>query len=136
VPTQIIELDALVPDAIEFRYQDNSYVLPGDISVETTFHLQKLLTALAQAEANPKAVDEQEKLTLEVEQVLLGLFRQHDPKLEALPFGVVGFRYVLAHILTVLGFGRDEPADDPPRATPRDRLPPRNSRRSNTSRSS
>lgn len=135
MPTQIVELDDLVPDAIDFRYQGKSYVLPGDITVETTFRLQKMLTALGEAEADPKKADEQEKLTLEVEQQLLELFRQKDPELESLPFGVVGFSYVLSHLLAKLGFGSD--GVDPRKAEPTKRKPQdrKKSQRSSTSRS-
>lgn len=134
MPTQIVELDDLVPDAIEFRYQGNSYVLPGDISVETTFKMQKLLNALADAEADPKKALQQEKLTLEVEQMLLDLFRQDNPELESLPFGVVGFQHVLSFLLAKLGFGREaEPRNPPKMTTPKTKKPKKNSRRSNTS---
>lgn len=135
MPTQIVELDDLVPDAIDFRYQGKSYILPGDITVETTFQLQKLLTALAEAEADPKKTAQQEKLTLEVEQVLLGLFRQADPELASLPFGVIGFQHVLTFLLTKLGFGgQAEPVDPPNRAARRSAKS--KSRRSSTSGSS
>jgi hypothetical protein len=136
VPTQIIELDPLVPDAIEFRYQGKSYTLPGEVSVETTFRLQKLLVALRKAEVEAGAekngaVDQQEKLTLEVEDLLLGLFKQTDPDLERLPFGAIGFQHVLAHLLIKLGFAEVE-VEDPTKTEP----PPKKSRRSSTSRSS
>ncbi len=144
MPTQIVELDALVPDDIEFRYQGGKYVLPGDISVETTFHIQKLLLALNAAEqasmgtedaqAQAKAVADQERLTLEIEELLLSLFRKHEPKLESLPFGVVGFQHVLSVVLVKLGFGDvavGDDADPPPKRAAR-----KTSARSNSSRSS
>lgn len=139
--TEIIELDPLVPDEIEFRYQGKSYVLPGDVSVETTFQLQRLLVQLAAAEEDALnnsngALDRQEKLTLQVEGVLLELFKQKDPDLESLPFGTYGFRVVLATVLTKLGFGEAEAPPDPPKgATIKKKPPAKKSRRSNTSRS-
>jgi hypothetical protein len=129
MPTQIIELDPLVPDDIEFRYRGQKYVLPGDLTVETTFHIQKLILALNAAEQRVtdaagkgekvqlQAAAEQERLTLEVEKLLLGLFRQRDPDLEELPFGVVGFQHVLSMVLVKLGFGAaisEDDADPPP----------------------
>jgi hypothetical protein len=144
MPTQIVELDALVPDDIEFRYQGGKYVLPGDISVETTFRIQKLLLALNAAETaavgvedeklQTKAIADQERLTLEVEELLLSLFRKRDPKLESLPFGVVGFQHVLSVVLVKLGFGDvalEDDADPPPKKAAR-----KKSARSNSSRSS
>jgi hypothetical protein len=134
VPTQIIELDDLVPDAIEFRYKGKSYILPGDITVETTFRLNKLLIALTEAEADPKKMAQQEKLTLEVEEVLLELFRQTDHELKSLPLGVVGFQHVLSFLLAKLGFGQQDVEDDAD--PPPNRAARRKSARSNTSRSS
>jgi hypothetical protein len=144
MPTQIVELDALVPDDIEFRYQGGKYVLPGDISVETTFRIQKLLLALNAAEQaavgvedeklQTKAIAEQERITLEVEELLLGLFRRRDSKLESLPFGVVGFQHVLSIVLVKLGFGDVAAGDDavpPPKKAAR-----KTSARSSSSRSS
>jgi hypothetical protein len=144
MPTQIVELDALVPDDIEFRYQGGKYVLPGDISVETTFRIQKLLLALNAAEQaavgaedeklKAEAIADQERLTLEVEELLLGLFRQRDENLESLPFGVVGFQHVLSLVLVKLGFG-DVPVEDDAGPPPK-RAARKTSPRSNSSRSS
>lgn len=144
MPTQIVDLDALVPDDIEFRYRGQKLVLPGDISVETTFRVQKLLVSLNAAEQNAQsagksgkaqenAIAEQERLTLEVEALLLGLFRQRDPDLESLPFGAVGFSHVLSMVLLKLGFGADIEDDDGP---PTKAAPRKKSGRSATSRSS
>lgn len=136
MPTQIVELDDLVPDPIEFRYQGKSYVLPGDITVEMTFRLQRMLTELMAAEADTKKRDEQEKLTLEIEQLLLGLFRQHDPELESLAFGAVGFRFVLAFLLRKLGFAEEPETMDPPNRATRRAAAKKKSARSSTSGSS
>lgn len=111
---EIIEVDALVPDDMEFRFRGGTYTLPGDISVTDTFRMQKLIVALAQAE-EAENLPEQERLTLEVEAFLLGLFRLRNPELESLPFGSRGFTVVLGVILTKLGFG--VPDENPPPAT-------------------
>lgn len=123
---QIVNLDELVPRSMVFQLHGEEWILPGDIDVETTFRFQQLLLDLGAAEdetlaaqlavldtevANGagmrqrEALDRQAKITLEMEQEVLALFKVNHPELERLPFGSAGFRAVLAHVLMRLGFG-------------------------------
>jgi hypothetical protein len=126
MPREIVELDAVVPDDIEFRYQGKKFILPGDVSTAVTFKMQRLLVALADAEVNviktakqggkrtTSALAAQERLTLEVEELLLGIFKENDPELTSLPFGAVGFQHVLARLLIKLGLGAElDPPQEP-----------------------
>jgi len=125
-----IVLDELVPEEITFVYKDREYVIDGDIDVDTTFDLIDLLGRFYEAEdgGDQKA---SRALNKEVERKLLALFQQREPSLEELPFGVIGYRHVLGHVLESLGLQIVTEPEDPP--TPRPKSPSR-SRRSTGSR--
>ena len=129
---EIIDLDELVPDDIEYTWKGQTYVLPGDIDVATTFRLAKLLRKLTAAEealvgedVTEAMHDECERITLDVEEELLKLMQARDATLEKLPFGVQGFRVLLMHVLMKLGFQATEPEPRPlpKRTVPRKRKP-------------
>lgn len=155
---QIINLDELVPEAIEFVYQKETYLLPGDIDTETTFKLEQLLIEttntevdllLAQgvllAAAKPAAITKARKLfndaksrqvaaTLKTEAEVLALFKVNHPDLEKLPFGAAGLKVVLAHLLVKLGFATPgDEEDDEAEADADPKATPGKSRRSSSS---
>lgn len=161
--TLVINLDELVPRTMVFELHGEQWLVPGDIDVETTFRIQRLLLDMADAEANVlaaqlealeaeaegkpedaaplrktsiEAFDAQAKVTLEMEQEILGLFQVHQPELEKLPFGASAFQGVLAHVLAHLGFGEeeDEQSEDPTTTSDETvRMDPPKSRRSSGS---
>lgn len=133
--TTVVNLDELVPRTRVFELHGEQWLVPGDIDVETTFSIQRLLLDLADAEAGVMrwqiaeleaednetreeasrrrrdAFDLQATTTLEMEREILGLFKIHQPELMKLPFGAAAFKGVLAHILAQLGFGEMEEED-------------------------
>lgn len=137
---EVVNLDEILPDSIELVWKGQTYVLPGDIDVETTFELQQLLVDLGRAEeatlaADPEsderqeAVDLQRSVSLKIEKVLLRLLQVNHPELEKLPFGIAGFQYVLGLVFAKLGFlTEDEP--DPPKPAPKPKAAGSRSRRS------
>ena len=109
-----IELDEIIPEDITFAYRGKEYVIPGDLDIDTTFDLIALLGRHGAAEAADDT-EEVRVVNKEVEQKLLFLFRQRMPDLEALPFGVIGYRVVLAQVLTALGLQIVEEPETPPK---------------------
>jgi hypothetical protein len=140
LPSEIVNLDELIPDDLTIRVGGQDYELPGDIDTETTFKLDKLMRKLGEAEtkvASADVTDEDretaEKLTLEAQEIVLELFRIKQPDMEKLPFGARGFSQVLARILMRLGWGDLEVSPPPPnraarRAKPKKSPPSRSSR--------
>lgn len=119
--TRLVDLDALVPEDVDFKYRGESYVMPGDISVAQTFKLVRLYERAVAVDADPD-IDVREKAELDMEQALLELFRERDPDLAALPFGTLAYRHVLAEVLSALGLQIvpvDPPTPPPNRATRR-----------------
>jgi hypothetical protein len=129
---EIIGMDELVPQDIEITYRGDTYKFPGDIDTETTFRLADMVVRLTRAEIDEgterikelgsddhkKAMDAQQKLTLEVQEELLKLLQRNHPDLETFPFGAKGFQALLGNVLTQLGFGQAEPPD-PPKPRPK-----------------
>lgn len=140
---EIRDLDDLVPEDVEYRYRGKTYTLPGDIDVEHTYRLVKLLGKSGELEAAQFAGETvfEEKPILEARQALdeqvanelLELFQQSDPELAALPFGVTAMRFVLVDVLKALGF-EFVPVED--EARPPARSPAKRSGQSKSSRRS
>jgi hypothetical protein len=144
---EVVNLDEILPGDIDLVWRGATYVLPGDIDVETTFGLQKLLAELGRAEeatltAEPgseeeqTAHDRQRDVSMKIEKELLRLLQTNHPELEKLPFGIAGFKYVLGLTLAKLGFSTvaSDPEPDPPKPA---RAPAKaKSKRSTSSRAS
>jgi hypothetical protein len=125
---RIIDLDALVPEDLEFRYRGESYLVPGDIDGEAAWGLVKLYQeGLA---AQEKGSSEQQAADALIQQALLALFRVRQPDLERLPFGLRGSAVVLAEVLVLLGFE----IVSPPTPRPKEKMAVPRSRRSSGSR--
>jgi len=126
-----IELDPLVPEKIVFGYRGRDYTIDGDISVDATFDLIDLFTRLAQVDGGD--VEAARQVNKEAEATLVALFQAEDDTIEELPFGAVGYRHVLGHVLEALGLQIvDEEPVAPPK--PRPKMTPPRSRRSSGSR--
>ena len=119
---KLIDLDPLVPDDIEFRYQGESYFVRGDITVERALRLLKLLGDLDEPapphDAPKKDLDEYEdrqgKSLLALEQELLDLFQERQPELEELPVGIRGVAEVTIALLTALGVVQEKAVEPDP----------------------
>lgn len=126
---RIIDLDAVVPEDIEFTYRGETYAIPGDIDVEQTFRIIRMFEEAQAAEANSAPIDERERLNLVIRDELLELFRVRNPDLADLPFGTIAYQHVLVTVLGQLGLqvvGEPTPPEPRPkkqetRAVPRSR---------------
>lgn len=115
----IIQLDSLVPEDLEFTYRGESYVIPGDLDGETVLKLFRMFGQLAQLMAKAgedpgtetdarKAATEMRRISADVDKTLLELFRLRQPGIEKLPFGVKTMPIVIKTILEHLGLGSEE----------------------------
>jgi hypothetical protein len=101
---EVVDLDALIPDDIEFKHRGKSYMIPGDIPTQEVFKLYKLYLQLAEAETSEDAdADAQEAATDRVKEGLLSLFQVLQPDMKQLPFGAMSLTIVLQTILLKLG---------------------------------
>lgn len=128
--TRIVDLDALVPEDIEFQFRGEKYLIPGDIQMEDTFKLVRLYEAAVAADAG--AIDERERANLATKAALDELFRVRQPDIQELPFGVMAYRHILAEVLELLGFQIVDETPPEPRPKPKMAVP--RSRRSTGSR--
>jgi hypothetical protein len=115
MPAEIVDLDALVPDDIEFKYQGKTYTLPGDIETERVFQLFKLFRELLDAQQGTD-VDPEDVVAAvaNVKRVLLELFQQRDPELKEVPFGVSALPIVMQRLLQRLGVNVSEDGEASP----------------------
>ena len=127
---EIIDLDALVPPDIIFKYQGRDFTLPGDISTEAVFGLFRMYQELqtAQTEESEDQAEELTRIVNRILDMLLGLFKVRDPKLEGpLPFGVKALPIVMQNVLERLGVevAATDPLPPPARIgrTPKSRTP-------------
>lgn len=118
---QIVDLDVLVPEDVTFRFRGGDYTIPGDIDVEDTFRLLRLFNRSGELEDTVASLDEREQIEKEIRDALLDIFRQRDPDLAKLPFGVMALRHVLLEVLKAIGleFVPAEGGADPPKPGPK-----------------
>lgn len=107
-PQAGLDLDAIVPDDLAITYRGESYAIPGDIDVETTYTLQDLYNGLLQAEgliegSEPNS-DEARKLTLQLRGEILKLMQVRTPDVKEVPGGSRGLTAIALAILGQLGF--------------------------------
>lgn len=107
----IVDLDELVPDDIQFNYRGETYTIPGDLRVDQTLDLYALLTRLANAEAKGGAA-EMKRILDKAEAALLPVFQVHQPEMVQLPFGAAGLGHVLRRVLTLIGLLQVVPPGD------------------------
>jgi hypothetical protein len=126
---RVVDLDALVPDDIDFQYRGKSYPIPGDIDVETTFSLIKMFEEASNAERSGASVEEREALNLTLRNKLTELFRIRQPELTDLPFGTIAYQHILAEVLQAIGLqiAVEEPKT-PPKPRARKQTVPRSRR--------
>jgi hypothetical protein len=115
---RIVNLDELVGEDIEFKYAGESYVIPGDIDVETVFDLFEKFQSVSKIEEKDPA-----QLTAAVRarfdgitSKLMEVLTVRQPGLERYPFGIRGTGVVLREILSALGVSVTA---DPPAPAPR-----------------
>jgi hypothetical protein len=146
LPSEIVDLDKILPDDIEFVFDKETYRLSAkNIRFEQALLLGRLVGELGTAEVklnSPKVTkkdwDEVERVTGQVQEILLELFKVRHPDLERLPFGTQAFSHVLARVLIAINYAAAveegaAAANPPNRAT---RRAAKKSPRSNSSQSS
>jgi hypothetical protein len=146
---QIVNLDALVPDDLEFQYRGAVYKVPGDLPTETVFSLfekyRKVIEAqMATSEdgADPKKTwPVVERASTEMRDAILHVFQIMQPDLQSLPFGTSAMPHVTQNLLSLLGIeiGETEPDPTPaPKMAPtlKTRKPSQRRRKSTSSRGS
>lgn len=135
---EIVDLDELVPDDIEFRYRDKSYLLPGDPPNEVVLalvkHYERMLSDVIFDEEGTSDDRTKDEIEAEVEAaieatkaVLLGLFQLNDPELTEWPFGMYSTQHVARHVLLQLGILRlvdEKDGDGDPPTIPTPKKPP------------
>jgi hypothetical protein len=127
----IVNLDELLPEDIVVTYRGKDYPLPGDIDVESVFRLFAIFTALTTQpiDGKPEEMMEQIKSRFgDVNAELLALFRERQPDLEKLPFGIAGTGAVIKLILGQLGLSISNTGDPTP--------PPRTAKKTTARRAS
>lgn len=115
---EIVDIDALVPDDVVFRYRQQEYTIPGDLKVGDTLELYALLQRLAHAEAKGTAA-ELKRILGQCEAALLPIFKVHQPDMVELPFGAAGLGAVLRRVLELIGMletvsALEDDVPDPP----------------------
>lgn len=137
-----IDLDALIPDDLEFHYRGETYTIPGDVDTETVLRMFRMFQLLLEtrdlaqgaADADAKKFGAKiDKAYEEINSILLTLFQVNQPHLTALPFGVAAMPHVIAGVLQLLGVTADpltgesseesttSPPKKPQRSAPRKR---------------
>jgi hypothetical protein len=112
MPSEIVDLDKILPDDIEFVFDKETYRLSAkNIRFEQALLLGRLVGELGAAEVklnSPKVTkkdwDEVERVTGQVQEILLELFQVRHPDLERLPFGTLSFSHVLARVLIAINY--------------------------------
>jgi hypothetical protein len=112
LPTEIVNLDQILPDDIDFVFDAKKYRLSTKhIRFEQALELGRLMGQLSEAEAAVSKLkatkadwDKVEELTNRVAEILLSLFRVRHPDMEVLPFGAQAFSHVLAHVLIAINY--------------------------------
>lgn len=108
---EIVDLDALVPEDIVFKYRQTEYTIPGDLRTGQTLELYALLTRLARAEAKGGA-GELKRIIEQCEAALLPIFQVNQPDMTELPFGAAGLGHVLRRVLELIGMLESIPAGE------------------------
>jgi len=131
---EIVDIDELVPEDIEFKYRGETYTIPGDLRTDQTLKLYALLVRLAKAEAKGNAA-ELGRTVGQAEAALLPIFQVYRPELKELPFGAAALAVVLRRVLTLIGLLEVAPAADPQEPAPKPAPRGRPSTRKTTPRS-
>lgn len=114
--SNITHLDELVPNDIVFEFDGKQYTAPGDPLVPLVYKLLRVyndanLIQTRGLDDDGQVVDMEQMASLDekeaadgsIQQVLLELFQQRMPDLEALPFGQTAFQAVLRRLLLAYG---------------------------------
>jgi hypothetical protein len=111
-----IDLDALIPDDLEFIYRGKTYSIPGDVDTETVLRMFRMFQLLLETRDLAQGAEDQDakkfaakidKAYDEINSILLTLFQVNHPQLESLPFGVAAMPHVIAGVLELLGVTGD-----------------------------
>ena len=91
----VVDLDRLVPDLV-FQYGGERYTISGDPPVEVLLELQDLAVELDGGQADEERTGEIARRFVEI---VGDLFRDRDPSLERLPFGVVQCQRIVEELV-------------------------------------
>jgi len=105
--SEIRDLDVLLPQPIRVKLGGREYLVPGDIPAPTFLRLQELAQ-----EADAEGADSADNLAVmrELYEMLLDLFRVHQPDVEELP---IGLGQMVAAVGQIYG-GQAAPPTTPP----------------------
>ena len=115
MPTEIIDLDELVAAPKKVKLRDTVYTLPAELPVETYLRLRAAEQAAAAAQEAGEDTDENERIE-ELHDLLLQLFREYQPELEALPGGLVQLFSIIPRVYGAKS-GEEDDADPKPAKT-------------------
>lgn len=127
---QIVNLDELVGGDLVFKYNDQDYKIPGDVSTAKVF---EMFQAFSELQGMTLTEDEEGIARAQelINSTLLSLFQVRQPDMEELPFGVRTLPIVIQEIMKLFGVDIVDDGDGS------DALPPApTSRRSRTTKSS
>lgn len=116
MPTEIIDLDELVSPPKKVRIQGNVYTLPSELPVELYLRLRVAEQAYAEAQENGEEVDENQRVE-ELHDLLLELFREHQPDLEKLPGGLIQLFTIIPRVYGAASVVEEEDEPDPNSST-------------------
>lgn len=118
---EIIDLDALVPPDIDFKYRGEVFHLPGDVDVGYVLTLYRVMIAFNE-EGDDSEAEDIERTVDAARRALLPLFQAGNPgrfeKTDDLPFGARSLGVIIRKVLERVAFlVQDDEAIVPP--TPR-----------------
>lgn len=111
---RIIDLDAVLPDALVVRVGGEEYTLPGDIPVPDYLELARLFEALGDEPG-----EGEEPPLAELYEFVLELFQRENPGLESLPIGPRRLGRLVLMIYTGAADSDDDPKEPAAKAKPR-----------------
>lgn len=104
---EIVNIDVVLPKDIAFAFGGTEYVVRGDLEVKHGLEIMRLLDSFEEAYGSGDATVLM-AAAVDLENYLLPLFQERDPKLQSLPFGMTGIGKVAAVLLARIMGARDE----------------------------
>lgn len=111
---KVVDIDAVVPDAIGFRIDGEIYELPGDIPVPTYLQLAELFDRVDDRDT---AGEDRAAAMQDIYDLLLELFQDRNPNLDTIP---VGPRRAAVIVMALYnGDGEEQEPEEAPKARKR-----------------
>lgn len=131
MPTEIIDLDELVAKPKRVKLGGQDYTLPGELPVPLYLRLRAEEQATAEAEESGEKID-QDRRVEDLNELLLDLFRVHQPDIESLPAGLVQMFTIIPRVYSAKVTVDDEEDEDEDAPKARTRAPGKRTSRSRT----